>query len=351
VQQPKVSVLIPFYNLEKYVDETLESVFTQKTDFAFEVLCADDGSRDGTVEKIKAWARRYPDRLRWFVMDREEKASAAAARISRSGAVRRRLFEEAQGEYICFLDGDDLFNDPTKLQKQADILDADTEKNYVACGHNGCYYWAETGETRPIEKPLRACGLTAQEYWSFLYVSTDALLFRNLRLQGIDPFDTPLTMDDNFLTFQMLQYGGLYYLPDCMFYYRQVPNSTWHRWTPLQRDLANATIYYQQRAVTRKFDAAGSVRFIREFEALFAARKDPRLAEEAAFYLDTLRAWKAGRLLRIVNYRTGSLFDRILCEIENPVCHFIARVNRKLIWQPKVRALLEESRLWQEQGR
>ena len=44
--QPKVSILISFYNLAPYVDETLESVLHQKTDFPIEVLCADDGSAE-----------------------------------------------------------------------------------------------------------------------------------------------------------------------------------------------------------------------------------------------------------------------------------------------------------------
>ena len=47
-QQPKVSVLISFYNLAPFVDQTMESVLAQKTDFPVEILCADDGSDDGT---------------------------------------------------------------------------------------------------------------------------------------------------------------------------------------------------------------------------------------------------------------------------------------------------------------
>ena len=42
-QQPKVSVLISFYNLAPFVDQTMESVLAQKTDFPVEILCADDG--------------------------------------------------------------------------------------------------------------------------------------------------------------------------------------------------------------------------------------------------------------------------------------------------------------------
>ena len=67
--QPKVSILISFYNLAPYVDETLESVLSQKTNFSIEVLCADDGSTDDTVEKLRIWERRHPNIVRVFVMD------------------------------------------------------------------------------------------------------------------------------------------------------------------------------------------------------------------------------------------------------------------------------------------
>lgn len=60
MQQPKVSVLISFYNLAPYVDQTMESVLAQKTDFPVEILCADDGSEDGTVELLRGWEKDTP---------------------------------------------------------------------------------------------------------------------------------------------------------------------------------------------------------------------------------------------------------------------------------------------------
>ena len=59
-QQPKVSVLISFYNLAPFVDQTMESVLAQKTDFPVEILCADDGSDDGTVEKLRSMGGSVP---------------------------------------------------------------------------------------------------------------------------------------------------------------------------------------------------------------------------------------------------------------------------------------------------
>ena len=58
MNQPKVSVLISFYNLAPYVDKTMETVLAQKTNFPVEVLCADDGPDDGTIEKLRVWEER-----------------------------------------------------------------------------------------------------------------------------------------------------------------------------------------------------------------------------------------------------------------------------------------------------
>ena len=231
-QQPKVSVLISFYNLAPFVDQTMESVLAQKTDFPVEILCADDGSDDGTIEKLRGWEAAHPDTVRVFVMDRVPgKKYEGNERIRRMNAIRGRLFYEAKGSYVCYLDGDDFYTDDRKLQKQADILDADTGHKYVACGHNGCYYWQSTGETKPIEKPIRECALTAKEYWSFFYIHTNAMMFRNIGLQGIDPYTSGIQIIDNLLTYQFLPYGGVYYIPDCMFNYRQTEDSSFRRCT------------------------------------------------------------------------------------------------------------------------
>ena len=115
--QPKVSILISFYNLAPYVDETLESVLHQETNFPIEVLCADDGSTDDTVKKLRVWEQKYPNIIRVFVMDFVPgEKRPPDVRIKRLNAIRGRLFSEARGEYICYLDGDDFYTDVHKLQ-------------------------------------------------------------------------------------------------------------------------------------------------------------------------------------------------------------------------------------------
>lgn len=49
-------------------------------------------------------------------------------------AIRGRLFYEAKGSYVCYLDGDDFYTDDRKLQKRRTFWTADTGHKYVACG-------------------------------------------------------------------------------------------------------------------------------------------------------------------------------------------------------------------------
>ena len=150
MNQPKVSVLISFYNLAPYVDKTMETVLAQKTNFPVEVLCADDGSDDGTIEKLRVWEEKYPDTVRVFVMDRIPGAKYEGnERIKRMNAIRGRLFYEAQGRATSVIWTATIFTPMTaSCKSRSDILDADIEPtNTLACGHNGCYYWQSTGET------------------------------------------------------------------------------------------------------------------------------------------------------------------------------------------------------------
>ncbi|MHC4113764.1 MAG: glycosyltransferase family 2 protein [Planctomycetota bacterium] len=88
----KVSICIPTYNRKNYLKETLESVFAQ-TYKDYEVVIVDDGSTDGTEQMIKQ--SNYPIRYFW-----QNNLGVSKA--------RNKLIELAEGEYITFIDSDDL---------------------------------------------------------------------------------------------------------------------------------------------------------------------------------------------------------------------------------------------------
>lgn len=99
---PKISVIIPAYNAMDYLPKTVESVLKQ-TFTDFEVLIINDGSSDGILE----WSTSVTD-LRIKIISQKNQGLSGA---------RNTGIAQAQGEYIAFLDADDLWA-PTKLEKQ-----------------------------------------------------------------------------------------------------------------------------------------------------------------------------------------------------------------------------------------
>lgn len=108
----KLSVIVPAYNLQQYIEDCLLSVLTQQTDFAFEVIVCDDCSTDDTAVRIDTVAKQYPHTLRAIYKPQNQGLAQNM----------QTLLAACQGQYVAYLDGDDLAL-PGKLQKQVDYLD------------------------------------------------------------------------------------------------------------------------------------------------------------------------------------------------------------------------------------
>ena len=105
----RLTVVVPVYNVEKYLDECLSSVAGQ--DFGdFEVVCVNDGSTDGSREILSAWERRD---ARVRVVDQRNGGLSSA----RNAGIRA-----ARGDYVCFLDSDDRLA-PGACGRIVEVLD------------------------------------------------------------------------------------------------------------------------------------------------------------------------------------------------------------------------------------
>lgn len=133
--KPLISVIIPAYNAEKTICETMDSVFSQ-TYSNLQILVVNDASRDGTLEKLKQY-----DDPRLEIIDLPQNVHVPAA--------RNAALKCARGDYIAFLDSDDVWVD-TKLEQQLAFLEQN--ENYGAC-----FTWGEiideTGQKWPLEDP------------------------------------------------------------------------------------------------------------------------------------------------------------------------------------------------------
>lgn len=119
---PKVSVLMPVYNGEKYIKQAIDSILAQSFS-DFELLVIDDGSTDRSAEIVSSYR---DERIRYV---------ANATNLGLAGA-RNRAIEAARGEYLAWLDCDDI-SLPRRLEKQVRILDSDPRIGV-------CGTWVET---------------------------------------------------------------------------------------------------------------------------------------------------------------------------------------------------------------
>jgi len=92
---PKVSVIIPAYNTEKYISQAIESALTQ-TEQSVEVIVVNDASTDATLEVVKSFSDE-----RLTLINNEYNRGA--------GYARNRAIQESRGEWVAVLDSDDWY--------------------------------------------------------------------------------------------------------------------------------------------------------------------------------------------------------------------------------------------------
>jgi glycosyltransferase involved in cell wall biosynthesis len=126
---PKVSVVIPVYNTEQFIAETIRSVLDQ-TYSDLEIIVVDDGSTDASPQIIASFGKA----VRYLRQDNSGQAVA-----------RNRGVSIARGEYIGFLDSDDVCL-PRRFEKQSMILDT---MKHIGVVTSDMQYYSEQGEVEP----------------------------------------------------------------------------------------------------------------------------------------------------------------------------------------------------------
>ena len=117
----KISVCVNTYNQVKYIDQTLQSILRQKTDFLFDVIVHDDCSTDGTASLLKNYEKQYPDNIKCIFQSCNQFSINPHLPFI-------NCWSQARGQFIALCEGDDYWIDEYKLQKQFDhISSTDTD--------------------------------------------------------------------------------------------------------------------------------------------------------------------------------------------------------------------------------
>ncbi len=117
----KVSIVIPCYNVDRYIEECLDSVYVQ-TFQEIEVIAVDNNSTDSTLDKLYGYKEKIQNDL--IVLTEKTKGAPAA---------RNKGLSKAKGEWVQFLDADDLLV-PTKLEHQINLIGTNKSKHLFVAG-------------------------------------------------------------------------------------------------------------------------------------------------------------------------------------------------------------------------
>ena len=205
----KASVLIVTYNHESYIAEALESALMQQTNFAYEIVIGEDCSTDRTRSIVCDYQKRYPDRIRTLL---HEKNLGMMANFMAT-------YRECRGEYIAMLDGDDFWTSPVKLATQVEFLD--THPEFAISFHNASVISEIDARTGTLLCPPEQKEVSTLEdllYGNF--IPTLTAVFRNRLFARFPEWFSGLLYGDWPLHLLNARSGNIGYLNSVMATYR-----------------------------------------------------------------------------------------------------------------------------------
>jgi PST family polysaccharide transporter len=207
--RPSVSILIPAYNAQEWIADTLRSAIAQ-TWASKEIIVVDDGSTDNTF----AVAKQFESALVQVV--KMENRGACAA--------RNKALSLSRGEYIQWLDADDLLA-PDKIARQMELVKHRVDRRVLlSSGWANFMYRTRRAKSRPT---ALWCDLEPTEWLlrkmeQNIYMQTATWLVSRELSDAAGLWDTRLTVDDDgeYFCRVLLASNGVKFVPDAMVYYR-----------------------------------------------------------------------------------------------------------------------------------
>ncbi|MBD2449489.1 glycosyltransferase family 2 protein [Nostoc sp. FACHB-152] len=216
---PKISVLIPAYNAMNYLPETIENVLSQ-TFTDFEVIVVNDGSADET----ERWVSQIKDpRVKLITQENQGLAGARNTGIA-----------HAKGEYITFLDADDLW-EPTKLEKQLRVMEENPE---VALVYTWVAFIDEMGKPTGRVFKNQAEGDVWQKLTEHNIVESGSVaMVRRSCFEDIGLFDRNLGsyLEDWDMWLRIASRYSFKVVKEPLVYYRQLSGSASRNWEAMAR--------------------------------------------------------------------------------------------------------------------
>lgn len=211
--KPLLSVCVITYNHALYIRQALDSVLSQKVNFDWEIIIADDFSTDGTREIIQEYHKKYPDLIKLILQKKNVGAESNWL----------DLIRYPKSRYIAYLEGDDYWDDISKLQMQVDFLEKYLD--YAFCFHQTKVFF-ENNEERPAVWPKNVSPdmLTIESLLKENFIPSNSVVYRR---QNYSNYPKGIMPGDWYLHLYHAQFGKFGYIDRVMSAYRRHSGGSW----------------------------------------------------------------------------------------------------------------------------
>jgi PST family polysaccharide transporter len=206
---PLVSILIPAYNAEKWIAATIRSAMAQRWE-PKEIVVVDDGSTDRTLEI----ALQFESESVRIIKQENQGASAG----------RNKAFALCRGDYIQWLDADDLLA-PDKISKQMEAISQDVDElTLLSCPWGQFCYRYRRGKFVPtvLWRNLSPTEFLLRKMGENVFMQTSTWLVSRTLTEAAGPWSTSLSVDDDgeYFCRVLLASNGIHFVPGARVYYR-----------------------------------------------------------------------------------------------------------------------------------
>jgi glycosyltransferase involved in cell wall biosynthesis len=211
----KVSILMITYNHEKFIAQAIESVLMQDVDFDYEIVIGEDCSTDHTRDIVTEYEKRYPEKIRVLLSEKN------------LGMLRNyaRTFHSCKGQYIAVLDGDDYWSSPYKLKKQVDFLDAHPETS--VCFHKVKAKNDGSSKSFDIGPPDEKIKFLLEDLIPCNFIANCSVMYRAGLVNTLPEWWYTVEMTDWTTHILHAQHGDIGYINEVLGIYRVHPNGVW----------------------------------------------------------------------------------------------------------------------------
>lgn len=237
----KVTILIPLYNKEKYLDDCLKSILKQKTNFLYHIIIIDDGSTDKSFAIASNYKNKYPKKIN--LIKNEENIGLCLTTI--------KGYENLNNsDYFCVLDPDDYWVTDDKLQKAIDVLEKHKEFT-IYFTNSYIFYESKNKKENFLSVPHEKFIFTINDYFNnqMPHAHTSSTIFRNIafnaenikRLKKIIDINNQKSFEgDSFRNLLHLSFGKAYFENNITSVYRITDSGVWTTLSKFDQNCVNS---------------------------------------------------------------------------------------------------------------